>query len=75
MVIGGLPGSCLKVLEAVNFSKEGICQQEILDRTKLSKRSVKYALKNLKSEGLVSEEAVLSDVRKKKYFGGDKSER
>jgi DNA-binding MarR family transcriptional regulator len=61
--------SCSKVLAAISY--KGICQQEILEITKLSERSIKYALKSLKQMRLVSELTVLSDVRRKVYSRGE----
>jgi DNA-binding transcriptional regulator GbsR (MarR family) len=71
VVANGLPVSCSKVLEAIAYSGQRVCQQEILEITKLSERSIKYALKSLKQMRLVSEFTVLSDVRRKLYSRGE----
>ncbi|MAE75212.1 MAG: hypothetical protein CL675_14050 [Bdellovibrionaceae bacterium] len=62
-----------KVLFAL-ASNPNISQRIIQTLTGLSNRSVRYALEELKSRGIVSEFNDLRDIRKKKYRlikGGD----
>ena len=74
MVAFGISKSCLLVLSVLSSSGyEGISQKELLDKTQLSARSVKYALKKLKTRGYALEKILSRDLRcKKYYFGGEK---
>jgi len=70
VVVGGYSKSCLKVLEVLASSRNGISQKELRDKTTLSVRSIKYALNTLKLKNIVYGELILSDIRNKKYYYG-----
>lgn len=72
MVIGGtnkLPKSCVKILGVLNScgSDSGLSQQQIIEETGLSERSMKYALKLLQECRLVFESPVFADLRRRTY--------
>jgi len=72
VVVGGLPRSCLIVLDVLASSKyaNGITQKELRNKTALAIRTIKYAIYNLKNKNLVYEKLILSDIRNKKYYLG-----
>ncbi|MBI2137830.1 hypothetical protein HYU12_04925 [Candidatus Woesearchaeota archaeon] len=70
MVAGGrLSGSCVKVLGVLNSCSSELSQSQIICRTGLSERTVKYALKELVIAEAVSEFLVTADLRRKLYAG------
>ncbi len=69
MVAGGLPKSFYKILGLVSKG-EGVTQKDLRLKIKVSPRTVKYALKVLKSKGLITESVDPSDLRKRAYYFG-----
>lgn len=70
----GQSASVSKVVAAIRNFNGGVSQQEIIAATGLSERTVKYALKALKRQQLVSELMLFCDMRKKVfYIGGEKN--
>ena len=68
MVIAfGQSRSVSKVVAAIHSCGKGISQKEIIAATGLSERAVKYALKELKIKGLISEIALIGDMRRRRY--------
>ena len=69
MVIAfGQSASVSKVVAVIRkFSGKGISQKEIIAATGLSERAVKYALKRLLVIQVISEQAVIEDLRRKLY--------
>lgn len=63
---GHLRKSEKSILEILNKSKR-ITQKKIINSTKLSERTVKYALSNLVAFGYLVERPVLGDMRSKLY--------
>ena len=61
-----MPKSERLVLRLLTDSKS-LTQEEIAEKTKLSERTVKYALKALVSGKLVFENASFCDMRRKNY--------
>ncbi len=74
-IFGNLRKSEKRVLEVLANSKKNLTQKEIIALTKLSERSVKYALSNLVASGYLGEKSVLSDMRTKRYFIQEKYNR
>lgn len=64
----GQPASVSKVVAVIRNFNKGVSQQEIIAATGLSKRSVKYALKELKLQQLISELMLFSDMRRKVFY-------
>lgn len=69
-----LSSSQSKVLTLILNSESPLTQKEILKETGLSLRTVKYALRFLTGEKLVTEQIDWQDIRMKKY-GGKKNGR
>lgn len=68
-VFGHLRKSEKRILEVLaNSNGKRFTQKEIIKQTKLSKRTVKYALSNLIVSGHLVKRPVLSDMRSKLYF-------
>ena len=64
----GQSRSVSKVVAVIRkFSGKGISQKEIIAATGLSERAVKYALKRLLVIQVISEQAVIEDLRRKLY--------
>jgi len=56
-----------KILQVL-ISSAALNQKQIADSTGLSERTIKYALKRLVSEKIVTEKSDISDMRRKIYF-------
>ncbi|MBI4438446.1 winged helix-turn-helix transcriptional regulator [Candidatus Woesearchaeota archaeon] len=56
-----------KLLEILN-TKKGITQKELIAKSSLSARTVKYALKTLSENGLLVQERSMRDLRYIKYY-------
>lgn len=67
VVAFGQRKSVSKVVAVIQRCGSGISQKEIIFQTGLSERSVKYALGRLLKSGIVSEYAVVGDLRRKLY--------
>ena len=61
-----------KVLSLILNSESPLTQKEILKATRLSLRTVKYALRFLVNKSFVREQIDWQDMRMKKYGGGTK---
>lgn len=57
-----LPRSSLKILAVLN-SCSGMCQKDLVIKTKLSPRAVRYALQKLRENHLIFEKMNLQDMR------------
>lgn len=72
MIVGGirLPQSCVKVLDilASHSYSDGVSQQQLISKTGLSERAVKYALKELVRRKLADFNILLNDTRRKVYY-------
>ena len=62
-----LPKSSIKVLNCIISSSEGICPSDIMSNTKMSERTVRYALKRLRDNNIVEIRMSLHDLRFRTY--------
>lgn len=66
MIYFAIPDSAKDVLEAL-VEKDGVSSRSIAEKINMSNRTVRYALKILKSRDLVIMKIILGDTRKRIY--------
>lgn len=69
-VTGGMPKSCRRVIGVLNSFSAAVSQKEIAEKTGLSARSIKAAVKLLLHYSLISEFSSIADMRRKIYRRG-----
>lgn len=62
-----LPYSCRLVLHELEDADGAVPRQELLDRTGLPERTLKWAIRRLRDEDLVTKEPVMGDGRQIAY--------
>ena len=66
ITIGHLPPSAKLVFKVLETS-EGLTQKDIIEQTKLPPRTVRFAIKRLKSNSLLKERLSFMDARQSLY--------